>query len=1100
MQQDWLFLPLYCGTTHPVPQTQQLLLALEELQDKICSKLFWAKDVCSYSFHTFTTVSCDWHLRPVLILTFLVSATLLICALAWSSFGRFVRYYTAKHGSAFVAVATAAIKEMRAKYPALYQPTPHAWTPLGDPNAPVVCMVCMNPVLGHEGQSCEHCSVVVHNRCLRYTVADCRPLAVHASHQPHDWRPAGVLLPLVQALDQPGCSPQVEGPATLVVEADLLVPTGLDGGEGPPAELCIYCQEPCEVGLFAVEPVWTCTCCRNLAHMRCYVGRHPATFSRATQDALRCQLAGLEAEMAAEAAGQFSYPGSPRSGMASPQKARGREGPPPPLLTVNEEQTGSGRPRAAADTQAAMNGVERIGGQEGSGSAGAGAGTSSGTCSPDFDVRGGASAEGSQHGASNMGGSSGKKKGKKGSPACNRQNLANHSGTPGGEDEHALDTPTRDSLLHAVSMPAASAMAAATAAAAAAAAAVSSTAKQPHPHSVRVHAGGKSSRPSLETGHETAGRVPSSGQAQGRAGHADGSEDRGIGGARHCRSLSDIAAVEAAAARQGAEAAVLAAAAAAAAAWSHDVDVCQRGPASRMALPSTAVRAVRGPDLAAATFGRVSGMLGHAAGRKKSGSSASFRQQQAALLAKKKRSWWRREQPGARWLDYRIDVECLPPGCRPLLVFVNLKSGPQVGASLKRQLLQLLHPMQVVELPREKPDAALRCFLSVPHLRILVVGGDGTAGWVLSTLDTLREEHEAAAAAAVASGQAPTGAVWRQPPVAIFPMGTGNDLARCLNWGGGVGELMQKSLPVLLGEVMDAAPSPLDRWNVTFTPVAPPRSPATASAHLKRVFARRSGSRSGKLAAAWGHYGSAGARPEVRVLNNYIGIGIDAKVALEFHHYRDRYPSWFQSQFGNKMWYTGVGGLDLMRRSCAQLYKRLTVLCDGVEVQLPPDAEGLLVMNIGCHMGGVFMWETGLPAHPIHAPGGDRLTHCRKQCMHDEVLEVVAIGGVLHMGRLAVGLSRAQRLCQCSSVTIVTKESLPMQIDGEPWTQGPSELVIGLKGRGLMLRRLTTNGPAARAAALVQDVLEASVKEGTITESQRHTLSASIAAKLEPLL
>jgi hypothetical protein len=31
-------------------------------------------------------------------------------------------------------------------------------------------------------------------------------------------------------------------------------------------------------------------------------------------------------------------------------------------------------------------------------------------------------------------------------------------------------------------------------------------------------------------------------------------------------------------------------------------------------------------------------------------------------------------------------------------------------------------------------------------------------------------------------------------------------------------------------------------------------------------------------------------------MNNYLGIGIDAKVALEFHHMRDSYPSLFTSQ------------------------------------------------------------------------------------------------------------------------------------------------------------------------------------------------------------
>ena len=39
-----------------------------------------------------------------------------------------------------------------------------------------------------------------------------------------------------------------------------------------------------------------------------------------------------------------------------------------------------------------------------------------------------------------------------------------------------------------------------------------------------------------------------------------------------------------------------------------------------------------------------------------------------------------------------------------------------------------------------------------------------------------------------------------------------------------------------------------------------------------------------------------------KVMNNYLGIGIDAKVALDFHSMREEYPAWFQSQMGNKLW------------------------------------------------------------------------------------------------------------------------------------------------------------------------------------------------------
>ena len=67
----------------------------------------------------------------------------------------------------------------------------------------------------------------------------------------------------------------------------------------------------------------------------------------------------------------------------------------------------------------------------------------------------------------------------------------------------------------------------------------------------------------------------------------------------------------------------------------------------------------------------------------------------------------------------------------------------------------------------------LKMFLHVPNLRILVCGGDGTVGWVHSVLDEILDQTCTSRV-----GNA------RRPPVAVLPLGTGNDLARVLGWGG----------------------------------------------------------------------------------------------------------------------------------------------------------------------------------------------------------------------------------------------------------------------------------------------------------------------------
>ncbi|CAL9181430.1 unnamed protein product [Musa hybrid cultivar] len=392
-----------------------------------------------------------------------------------------------------------------------------------------------------------------------------------------------------------------------------------------------------------------------------------------------------------------------------------------------------------------------------------------------------------------------------------------------------------------------------------------------------------------------------------------------------------------------------------------------------------------------------------------------------------------KETVAANGKDYYNLVD-LPQDARPLLVFINGKSGAQNGTSLRRRLNMLLNPVQVFELSATQgPEVGLKLFRNIQYFRILVCGGDGTVAWVLDAIE--KENFES------------------PPPVAILPLGTGNDLSRVLQWGGGFSSVEgQGGLRALLQHIDHAAVTMLDRWSVTIN-----EHNSEQSENAKQA----------------------------KFMTNYLGIGCDAKVAYDFHMTREERPDKFYSQFVNKLRYAKEGAKDIMDRACADLPWQVKLEVDGHEVEIPEDAEGVLVLNISSYMGGVDLWQNDYE----HDDDFDM------QSMHDKTLEVVCISGTWHLGKLQVGLSQAQRLAQGKVIRLHVHSPFPVQIDGEPWIQQPGCLEITHHGQVFMLRRASEE-PTGHAAAIMTEVLVNAECSGLINSAQKRLLLQQMALRL----
>uniref|UniRef100_A0A3P9HT72 Diacylglycerol kinase n=1 Tax=Oryzias latipes TaxID=8090 RepID=A0A3P9HT72_ORYLA len=179
------------------------------------------------------------------------------------------------------------------------------------------------------------------------------------------------------------------------------------------------------------------------------------------------------------------------------------------------------------------------------------------------------------------------------------------------------------------------------------------------------------------------------------------------------------------------------------------------------------------------------------------------------------------------------------------------------------------------------------------------------------------------------------------------------------------------------------------------------------------------------------------------VMNNYFGIGLDAKISLEFNNKREEHPEKCRSRTKNMMWYGVLGTKELLQRTYKNLEQKVQLECDGQYIPLP-SLQGIAVLNIPSYAGGTNFWGGTKEDDIFCAPSFD-----------DKILEVVAVFGSMQMAMSRVIKLQHHRIAQCRTVkiTILGDEGVPIQVDGEAWVQPPGVIKIQHKNRAQMLTR-----------------------------------------------
>ncbi|PON92387.1 Diacylglycerol kinase [Trema orientale] len=411
--------------------------------------------------------------------------------------------------------------------------------------------------------------------------------------------------------------------------------------------------------------------------------------------------------------------------------------------------------------------------------------------------------------------------------------------------------------------------------------------------------------------------------------------------------------------------------------------------------------------------------------------------------------------PGSEVRDSRRVPEC------PVIVFINSKSGGQLGGELLLTYRKLLNKNQVFDLGEKAPDKVLhqlyvtlerlKCSGDVvaaeiqKRLRLIVAGGDGTAGWLLGVVSDLKLPHP--------------------PPIATVPLGTGNNLPFSFGWGKKNPGTNKESVESFLHQVRTAKEMKIDSWHIIMRMKAPKEGCCDPIAPLelpRSLHAFHRVSQTDELnMALWFDVStySPSTLPSyvliaVREMEgyhtyrggfwNYFSMGMDAQVSYAFHSERKKHPEKFKNQLVNQSTYLKLGCTQgwfcaslfhPASRNIAQLTKVMIMKKPGQkweELCIPNSIRSIVCLNLPSFSGGLNPWGT-----PNRNKKRDR--DLTAPYVDDGLLEIVGFKDGWHGLVLLAPKGHGTRLAQANRVRFEFHKAAAshtfMRIDGEPWKQ-----------------------------------------------------------------